>query len=144
MGLPELKLRIILEAPPKGVDFGLQRGRGKDYEIVQRQRSNGKDLVFTFSMEVKAGNTQSSPTLAGPFAQGPPTERFVYISSGKYAGQQKSPWGRRLKVPLPSITMAMIKSQTVLEARVPGTAKDGGPRAATVHPIGGWKLQTRS
>jgi len=47
---------------------------------------------------------------------------------------------RRLKVPLSGITMAMIKSQAVLEARVPGTGKDGGPSCATVKPFGGWKL----
>jgi hypothetical protein len=140
----ELSLRIVLEGPPKGVDFGLQCGRGKDYEIVQKQRSNGQDLAFTLSVGVKAGSTASAPTLVGPFAQGPPAERFVYVGIGTYAGQKDTPWSRRLKVPLGGITMAMIKSQAVLEARIPGTAKDGGPSCATVRPIGGWKLQTRS
>src|SRR5258708_7459086 len=47
----ELTLRIVLERPPKGVDFGLQKGRGSAYETVQKQRSKGSDLVFAFIVE---------------------------------------------------------------------------------------------
>ena len=36
--------------------------------------------------------------------------------------------------------MDMVESQAVLEARVPGTGKDGGPSCATVKPVDGWKL----
>jgi hypothetical protein len=32
------------------------------------------------------------------------------------------------------------KDHAVLEARVPGTGKDGGPSCATVKPFEGWKL----
>ena len=38
----ELTLRIVLENPPTGVDFGLQKGRGSDYETIQSQRSKGE------------------------------------------------------------------------------------------------------
>jgi hypothetical protein len=31
----ELTLRIIIEQPPPGVDFGLQKGSGSVYETVQ-------------------------------------------------------------------------------------------------------------
>ena len=134
----ELKLRIVLEKPPSGVDFGLQKGRGSDYETVQKQRSNGKDLVFAFTVGVKAGS-QAAPRLVGPIVQGPAAQRFVYLDIGACAGQQNTPWSRRLKIPLSGITMAMIDSNVVLEARVPGTGKDGGPNCATVKPFGGWK-----
>jgi hypothetical protein len=40
------RLRIVLEKPTAGVDFGLQRGRGSDYEVVAKQRSKGGDLEF--------------------------------------------------------------------------------------------------
>ncbi|MBI2680292.1 MAG: hypothetical protein HYX25_04700 [Candidatus Solibacter usitatus] len=132
----ELTLRIVLERPPKGVGFGLQKGRGSAYETVQTQTSNGKDLSFQFSVGVKG------PSLAGPFVQGPAGQRFVYIDIGTYAGQLDSCWSRRLKVPLTGIAIDRIATGAVLEARVPGTGKDGGPSCATVKPFAGWKLSS--
>jgi hypothetical protein len=41
----ELTLRIIIEKPPHGVDFALQKGGGSIYETVQKQRSARRDLV---------------------------------------------------------------------------------------------------
>jgi Family of unknown function (DUF5990) len=135
----ELTLRIILEKAPAGVDFGLQKGRGRDYEVIQTQRSGKKELSFEFKVTVKGTGQSAAPTLLGPFVQGPPTERFVYLDIGTYAGQADTPWSRRLKIPLKGITWAMIDSQSVLETRIPGTGRDGGPTCGTVKPFAGWK-----
>ena len=140
----ELTLRIILEAPPAGVDFGLQEGRGNDYKTVQTQRSTTSDLTFTFTVRARQ-NTNGAPNFLGPFSQGPPDARFVYIDIGTYAGQTGTLWSRRLKVPLSGITWDMVKqasdSAKLLETRVPGTGRDGGPNCATVKPFAGWKLK---
>lgn len=141
----ELTLRIILEKPPAEVDFGLQKGRGSDYETIQTQRSKDKDLHFEFTVRVKENRKDAIPGLLGPFVQGPPGGRFVYIDIGTYAGQKDTIWSRRLKIPLTGITWKMIDqlladSKSVLETRVPGTGKDGGPTCATVKPFPGWKL----
>jgi len=141
----ELRLRIVLEKPPSGVDFGLQKGRGVDYQTIQKQRSASKDLSFVFSVRVKDDGKNGIPTLLGPLVQGPPAQRFVYIDIGTYAGQVGTPWSRRLKVPLTGITWEMIdklkaQSESILETRVPGTGKDGGPACATVKPFNGWKV----
>ena len=125
-----VSLRIVLKRPPAGVDFGLQKGRGRVYETIQKQRSDGGDLVFEFSVTLKAG-----PDFAGPLVQGKPGERFVYLDIGTYAGQSGSCWGRRLKVPLIGITGA-----GTYEASVAGTAKDGGPNCGTVKPFSGWQV----
>ena len=139
----ELTLRIILEAPPPGVDFGLQEGHGNDYKTVQTQRSKTSDLTFTFTVRAKQ-NTNGEPTLLGPFTQGPAHGRFVYIDIGTYAGQTQTTIGRRLKVPLSGITWDMVEqasgSTRILETRVPGPGRDGGPNCATVKPFAGWKL----
>lgn len=139
----ELTLRIILEKPPPGVDFGLQKGRGNTYETIQKQSSTGKDLFFEFKVGLKPSE-DLMPTLLGPFVQGPTSERFIYIDIGTYAGQKDTDWSRRLKIPLKGITWDMInkisESQMVLEARIPGTGKDGGPTCGTVKPFDGWKL----
>jgi len=141
----ELTFRIILESPPAGVDFGLQKGRGRDYEVVQKQRSKTGDLRFEFDVRVKEGK-DGQPILLGPFVQGPPEERFVYLDIGTYAGQTDTPWSRRLKVPFRGVTWDVVKKATrakhVLETRVPGTGKDGGPSCATVKPFAGWTVKT--
>ena len=134
----ELNLRIILISPPPGIDFGLQKGGGNDYEIVQIQRSNTGDLRFEFNVRVKEGK-EGEPNFLGPFVQGPTSGRFVYIDIGTYAGQRDTPWSRRLKVPLSGISWSAIKKATSFETQVPGTGKDGSPTCATVKPFAGWK-----
>ena len=141
----ELNLRIVLEKPPANVDFGLQKGRGSDYETIQKQRSRAKDLLFEFTVGVKDSRKDALPTLLGPFAQGPPAQRFIYIDIGAYAGQTDTVWSRRLKIPLSGITwevvdQALADPKSVLETRVPGTGKDGSPTCATVKPFAGWRL----
>jgi Family of unknown function (DUF5990) len=137
-----VKFRIVLEAPPADVDYGLQKGRGSMYETVQTQRSDGGDLRFEFDAEVRATGTASD--FRGSFIQGPAGARFVYIDIGACAGQTGTPWSRRLKVPLAGITADMIRRATrgaVLEASVPGTGRDGTPACASVRDFAGWKVK---
>src|SRR5262252_4370516 len=103
----EVTFRIRLENPPADVDFGLQKGRGDDYETVQTQRSGKKNLLFSFAARVK-GERRDAPNFLGPFVQGPSGDRFVYLDIGTYAGQTDSCWSRRLKIPLRGITWDMI------------------------------------
>ena len=141
----ELTLRIVLEKPPRDVDFGLQMGRGSSYETIQKQRFKGNDLSFEFTVRVKGGRKDPAPNFLGPLVQGPPAERFIYIDIGTYAGQTGTCWSRRLKVPLRTITWDMIDrvladEESLFETRLPGTGKDGGPTCATVKPFPGWKF----
>jgi Family of unknown function (DUF5990) len=139
----EVRLRLVLAAPPPGVDFGVQEGQGSGYTTIHRQRSDGADLTFEFTMTVRDNRDDGLPNFTGPLAQGPATGRFIYIDIGKYAGQPDSCWERRLKVPLSGISWDMIEQaagKKVLEARLPGTGRDGGPSCATVKPTEGWRL----
>lgn len=144
----ELNLRIILQTPVAGVHHGLQKGSGAQYETVQTQQATGGDLVFTLSIKVKA-DKNSLPDFSGPFVQGSPGERFIYIDIGTMAGQSASPWQRRLKIPLRGITWEMLQQAGdtplhLLETYVPGTGKDGTPSCATVKPFSGWKVATQT
>src|ERR1041384_1698899 len=107
----QVTLRVIVERPPGDVDFGIQDGHGNDYKTVQKQRY---------------------------------TNRFIYLDIGTYAGQTNTPWSRRLKIPLAGITWPMIEQASdasrVIEARVPGTGRDGGPTCGTVKQFSGWML----
>jgi hypothetical protein len=133
----ELRFRIILESPPIGVDFGLQQGKGNDYRTVQKQRSKGEDLAFEGTVTVKNDQSEGPPNFLGPLSQGPKGGRFLFIGVGKLAGQEDSEWVRRIKVPLTGISWDLIERTVadpalVLEARVPGTGRDGGPSCATL------------
>lgn len=143
----ELAVRIILESPPLGVDFGIQKGSGNKYETILKQRSSENDLVFEFTILVKDGKA-ASYNFTGPYVHGPVTERFIYVDIGTAAGQFNSPWTRRLKIPLRDISSETVEqiladSSLILETKVPGTGKDGGPNCATVKPFSGWHLVER-
>ena len=141
----ELKLRIVLVKPTAGVDFGLQKGRGSTYEVVNKQRSLGQNLRFDLTVGVKAGR-DSTPDFAGPLVQGARGDRFLYIDIGTYAGLENTEWSRRLKIPLSVVSWNMIKSQKRLIATIPGTGKDGGPSCAyewrkRLGPSWQWELE---
>lgn len=140
----DIRLRIILETPPAGVDFGLQEGKGKDYRTVQTQRSKGGDLAFECAVTVKGNGPDGGPNFLGPLTQGPPTDRFIYFDIGEFAGQKDSCWNRRLKIPLAGLTWELIRQAAgnpalILETRVPGTGKGGGPNCARLKPTPTWK-----
>src|SRR5215218_4821257 len=144
----EIPLRITLVHPPRDVVFCLQRGKR---EIVSPVRVTGDDLSFELSVRVRDGRTDGLPNFLGPFTQGPPAGRFVYVNSGTSAGEADSCWTRRAKVPLSGISWALIEAAlvapaAVLEARIAGASGDGGPACATVPLLeGGWRIaKTRS
>ena len=139
----ELALRVTILGPPPGVQFCLQRGRS---DLVSQTVSTGRDISFDFSVRVKPLDRDAPPRLLGPFTQGPPSGRFIYVCCGTSAGQPDSQWSRRAKVALAGISRPLIgealkNPSPKLEARFHGTAADGGPSCATVRlPDGGWRL----
>ena len=93
--------------PPAGVDYGIQHGGGTDYETRFVQQRTRDDVMFEFPLSVKDNRKDGRPNFLGPFAQGPPAERFVYVDVGTYAGQRDTEWSRRMKVPLHDVTWAL-------------------------------------
>jgi hypothetical protein len=139
----QVTLRVIVERPLIGVDFGVQEGHGNEYKTIQKQRFTKEDLRFEFPIRVKEGK-DGQPNFLGPFAQGPANSRFIYLDIGTYAGQINTPWSRRLKIPLAGITWPMIEQASdasrLIEVRVPGTGKDGGPTCGTVKNFSDWTV----
>ena len=139
----QVPLRIIVDSPPGGVVFAVQRGRG---DLHQPTRSSSEALSFDFAVRARSADDSGGVRLLGLFVQGPPGGRFAYVSSGTYAGDSSSCWGRRAKVPLTGITADLVEALEAtpgawLEARIAGTAADGGPACATVALLGqGWCL----
>jgi len=139
-----LPLCITLIKPPPDVPFCLQQGKA---DLVPPSSDSGENVSFDFTVDIANDRTDGPPKFRGPFVQGPPAGRFIYINSGTYAGKVDSCWSRRAKVPLLGIGWELIeealsKSSSGLEARIAGTAGDGGPVCATVRFFeDGWKLQ---
>jgi hypothetical protein len=122
---------------------------GSNYETVQKQKSKSREnLSFKCPIKIKGDRLKDhSPKLSGPFVQGSPSARFIYIDIGTYAGQSDSIWSRRLKIPVTGITWDIIElivsdDTLLLESSVPGMGKDGGPNCATVKPFEGWRIAT--
>ncbi len=137
-----MRLRVTVVKPPAGVRFGIQSGRN---ELLGCVVSTGADL--TFEVMLKAGFREGQVRFSGSAAQGPAAARFLYVCSGVPAGQPDSCWSRRAKVPLSGITWAMIElagaEVGVLETRIQGIARDGGPACASVPLLDdGWQVRT--
>ena len=139
-----VKLHIILENPLEGVLFGLQKGKGTDYDTIQKQISDAQDLHFNLTADIKA-DVDGLPDFFGDSIHGVRNGRFIYINIGTSAGQIDSCWNRRLKIPLRNITWVMLdkiseNAPFILETKVNGRGKDGSPNCATVKPFGGWSI----
>src|SRR5262245_57851830 len=139
-----LPLCITLIKPPTDVPFRLQQGKD---DVVPPSSESGECVSFDFTVNVANDRADGPPKFRGPFVQGPTGGKFIYINSGTYAGHLDSCWSRRAKIPLSGITWDLIeealsKSSAVLEARIAGTAEDGGPACATIRLLdGGWKVR---
>lgn len=141
----ELPLRITLIDPPADVCFAVQRGRD---EILSARRAGSGPLSLDLAVRVRP-DAEGAPRFLGPCAHGPAHARFVYVTVGHRAGDPSAHWDRRAKIPLGGITMAMVDQVSaddslVLEARIAGRARDGGPCCASVPLLdGGWRASPR-
>src|SRR5437764_900805 len=128
----DLPLRIVLVDPPGGVMYCLQRTSRAD--CVDHKRSNGTDVVFNVTAQVKA--SAEEPDFRGPFVQGRRGERYIAILIGTLAGDADSCWTRAAKIRLEGITSTMIEAvrshpDMVLAGRFAGSGRGGGPACAT-------------
>jgi hypothetical protein len=141
---PELRLRIVVRDPIAGVVLRMQSGRT---DLVPPTSESGMRVVFDFSVRAAVPDGDAPVNFLGPFTQGPPGERFVYINAGRQAGQSGTAWDRRAKIPLKGIGADLVRRALaspggVLEVSIAGRGKDGGPVCATVKlPPEAWQLQ---
>lgn len=131
-----ITLRITIEDPVPGVTYSLQDGKSAP---VGPMVATDAPLSFDVPVRVEPG-----PRFLGPFVRREgPERRFVYIAVGGQAGDHASPWSRRVKLDIHDLPGAFLQKAIagdILEARLPGRAKDGGPSCATLKPVGGWRV----
>jgi hypothetical protein len=146
-GEDELALRITVLSPPPGAHFAMQRGK---HALHPASAADAESLRFDFTLRLAPDGAEAPPRWLGEFAQGPPAVRFVYLNSGGSAGPGTLIWSRRAKVPLAGISHALIEAArrtpgSVIECRIAGRARDGGPCCASVPLLdGGWRLAGRT
>jgi len=131
-----IRLRLTIQDPVPGVAYSLKK---KKSEAVGQVIAAGGPLSFDVPVRITPG-----PKFLGEFVRSEgPVRRFVYIAIGGQAGLAASPWSRRAKIDihaLPTDLLEQALAGKILEARLPGRDKDGGPACATVRPLGAWRV----
>ena len=125
----EIRMRLVVEEPVPGVTHSLQ---DKGSRPVDPEASkDGEPLAFEFAVRIGAG-----PKFYGEQVRSEgPERRFVYIAVGKQAGDESSPWNRRMKIDIHDIAAPLLNGALAgrrLVGTVAGTGKDGTPACATV------------
>ncbi len=137
-------IRVIVHDPVPGVVLRLQSGRT---DLVSPSSVSDTTVIFDFSVCVTLPDAGGPVGFFGPFTQGPPGQRFVYVNAGRHAGQADSCWDRRAKIPLTGIRPALIRHLlkvpgSVLEVGITGRGRDGGPVCASVKlPPDAWQIR---
>lgn len=129
-----IRMRIVIENPLPGVLHSLQAKDG--HPLDPKKSEGGEALSFEFPIRFAPG-----PKFFGDQVRREgPVRRFVYIRIGQSAGDQSSPWSRRMKIDIHDIEPALLEraasSGGAIEITVNGTAKDGTPACATVRATG--------
>jgi hypothetical protein len=129
-----ITLRLTTADPVAGVAYSLQ-----DKANAPADPRTADDGPIRFDVPVTLSD---DGRLTGPFVRREgPSRRFVYIAIGTSAGQH-SEWSRRAKIDvhdIPADLLALARDGRVLEAILPGRARDGGPACATVRPLQPWR-----
>ena len=131
-------LRLTIEDPVPGVAYSLQ-----DAKSVPVGALVATEAPISFDVPIRLA---PGPRPLGVFVRREgPQRRFVYIAVGAQAGDHASPWSRRVKVDvhdLPASLLERALGGDMLEARLPGRDKDGGPSCATLKPLAGWRIRS--
>src|SRR5262245_46054949 len=153
-----VSIRVICVSPPRpgdyGAEFGLQdNSTAVDWVIHRGEAEKNGDIRFECKCRIRYNPRTGKPSFLGPFVYGESAKRFLYLSwrpKGWRRGEAEpaDAWVRRMKVHLSSITSEQIKSVLrsggVLEAKILGRGRDGGPNCASVQlEGGGWTVKKR-
>lgn len=131
-----ITLRLTIPDPVPGVVYSLQ---DKKSQAVGAVVAGDGPLSFDVPVRVAPG-----PRFLGEFVRSEgPSRRFIYIAIASHPGMPGPSWNRRAKIDIHTLPVDLLElalAGQVLEARLPGRARDGGPACATVRPLGGWRV----
>jgi len=120
-----LRVRLLCKTmpvtpPDEGkLDVGIQ---DKAQAVHAGKRQKNGSMFFECDLEVSRDESTGQPKFRGPFVQGTPDARFLYLS-WKRTGASRALWYWRVKVPLAGITwkdVSSMGSNELLEADITG------------------------
>lgn len=113
------------------VRLGIQKGT----EVIEDVPGDVTQVTFAIPLRVKKNPQTGQPDFAGPFAQGRPGERFIYLCWGERKGEAWDGF-RRAKIHLShldwGVVEAALKSGRPILALLEMTDDKGGPLCASV------------
>ncbi len=137
----DIPVRVTVKQPLQGVVMKVQRGKD---ELLDAVVKTPEGLVFEFDLTVDL--SQETTNFRGKYSQGPKDARFIYVNSGTCARQHPTPWARRAKLSLMSVTKEQVEDilekKGILECEFDGIGRDGGPTCATVKGLV-WRVVKR-
>ena len=111
-------------------DFGVQ---DKDEGLLLGKAAPDGGRLFDLVLELKPEGL-GAPVFVGPFAHGPASKRFLYLSWRNVTGE----YAQRLILPFGSITWPDIRAAQAADRPLAGELIDSNPRAtSTGANIGG-------
>jgi hypothetical protein len=116
------------------IHVAVQR-RNKPAELMGLVRGDAESATWT--LECTAAETGSGVDLKGPYIQGGPGGRFVYLSWGVVGADGAFTMFRRAKLMLDGVPPAVIRRAAacgVLVGRLGLTDEKGHPRCAALRP----------
>lgn len=122
------------ETPYRDVYVGVQR-RGRPGELLGLHPGDAASAHWELECTAKA--TPGGIDVTGPYVQGRPGERFIYLSWGTVAGDGAFAMFRRAKLMLAAVDPDVVERAArtgLLTARVHLTDARGGPICARVRP----------
>ena len=130
-GGSELRLRLIRDGDAPATNpladefvFGLQDTKQQIY--AGKRQVDGK-LAWDFAVTVKTSATGNRPVFGGPFASGPASDRFVYLS---WRSLERGDYINRVKARLSDLDWPLIRAAQgagrPLVADLTGRAPGGG------------------
>ena len=112
------------------VRLGIQKRR----EVIEDVPADAEEAIFLAPLRVEF-NEAGIANFLGPFAQGKPTERFIYLCWGERKGEQWEGFSRAKMqlLPIPhTLLLCASETNTPLETRVNMTDEKGKIICATI------------
>ncbi|MEZ4865541.1 MAG: DUF5990 family protein [Caldilineaceae bacterium] len=113
------------------VRLGIQKGK----DVIEDVSAAAAEIVFTCLLRVAKNSETGKPNFLGPYAQGTPQARFIYLCWGERMDGAWAGFGRTKihlqEIPWHSVE-ASIATGNAIEATIKMTNKKGAPLFASV------------